>query len=124
VAVEHPAEAVGEPPKLLALVPLKDAALSVSAVWGKAFQSRGKSYGHVIDPRTGRPASNSVLAAVVLPSATETDAFSTALLTLGAKGHEHIGTLRPAIRTLVLSAAKKRAGWQVRARGIEINKAR
>ena len=40
----------------------------------------GKKFGHVIDPRTGRPVNNAVQAAVVLPSATETDALSTALL--------------------------------------------
>src|SRR5204862_4577473 len=61
-------------------VSLKDESLSVSALWGKSFQDSDKTYGHVLDPRSGRPASNAVLAAVVLPSPTETDALSTALL--------------------------------------------
>ncbi|HXT39657.1 MAG TPA: FAD:protein FMN transferase, partial [Candidatus Angelobacter sp.] len=60
---------------ILAIVPLKDEALSVSAVWGKAFEADGRVYGHVIDPRKGEPVEGAVLAAVVLPSATESDAL-------------------------------------------------
>ena len=40
---------------LLAVVSLRDEALSVSAVWGKSFQSAEKTFGHVMDPRTGEP---------------------------------------------------------------------
>ena len=88
-------------PALLATVPLRDEALSVSAVWGKFFETEGKAFGHILDPRTGQPASQALLAAVVLPSATETDALSTALLTRGPEGHEQIAGLRPGIRTLL-----------------------
>ena len=79
-----PSEPPATSPALLATVPLRDEAMSVSAVWGKSFQAEGKTFGHVLDPRTGQPVTGTVLAAVVLPSATETDALSTALLTLGA----------------------------------------
>ena len=85
------------------MIPLKNEALSVSAVWGKSFQAEGKTFGHVLDPRSGQPATGAVLAAVVLPSATETDALSTALLTLSDEGHEKIAKLRPGMRTLLLS---------------------
>src|SRR5439155_11231288 len=72
--------------KLLAVVPLRDEAMSVSAVWGKAFEANGRVYGHVLDPVEGEPVAGRVLAAVVLPSATETDALSTALLIDGTAG--------------------------------------
>ena len=81
---------------------LHDEAMSVSAVWGRSFQSGEQTFGHVIDPRTGQPVKAALLSAVVLPSATETDALSTALLTLGQGGHEIIRTLRPAMRSLVV----------------------
>ncbi len=83
-------------------VSIKDEAISVSAVWGRAFTSEGKLFGHVLDPRTGQPVANAVLAAVVLPSATETDALSTALLTLGREGQKRISEFRPGIRTLLV----------------------
>ena len=90
--------------------------MSVSAVWGKSFEAEGKVYGHVLDPRTGQPVRGAVLAAVVLPSATETDALSTALLTLGLPGHDHIADLRPGMRSLVVAEAAD--GYQTRANGI------
>lgn len=67
----------------LAVVPLRDESLSVSAEWGKAFEVGGTTYGHVLDPRLGRPVHGAVLAAVAGPSATESDALSTALLVEG-----------------------------------------
>jgi thiamine biosynthesis lipoprotein len=88
-------------PALLAVVGLRDEALSVSAVWGRAFRSGGQTFGHVIDPRTGQPTTGAMLAAVVLPSATESDALSTALLTSAPVGHDYIAALRPGMRTLV-----------------------
>src|SRR6266851_4117360 len=87
---------------LLAILPLHNEALSVSAVWGKSFQSGNKTYGHVLDPRTGEPASRALLAAVAHTSATETDALSTALLTVGSAGHDAIARLRPGMSTLVV----------------------
>jgi len=89
----------------LTTVALKDEALSVSAIWGRFFRLEGKMLGHIIDPRTGEPAQRAVLAAVALPSATESDALSTALLTAGPEGHDQIARLRPAIRTLVVAEA-------------------
>jgi len=87
---------------LLATVILRDEALSVSAVSEKFFRSEGKILSHSLDPSTGEPAAGAVLAVVVLPSATETDAFSTALLTRGAQGHKEISKLRPDMRTLLV----------------------
>ena len=123
VAIEYPAEDPTDAPLLLAVVELKDEALSVSAVWGKCFQHKGKTYGHILDPRTGKPASRAVLSAVVLPSATETDAFSTALLTLGLKAHDLISGLRPQMRTLVLEKVKTGRPLRFRAGGIAVRDA-
>ncbi len=83
---------------------LCDAALSVSAVTGRMFAVSDQKFGHVLDPRTGQPVSHAALAAVVAPLATETDALSTALLTLGATGQKLIAGLRPGLRTLVVDA--------------------
>jgi thiamine biosynthesis lipoprotein len=104
---------------LLATVPLKDQALSVSAVWGKSFEADGKVYGHELDPRTGWPADAAVLAAVATTSATESDALSTALITLGFAGHETISRLRPGMGTLVVARAA--GGLHIASRGIVVN---
>jgi thiamine biosynthesis lipoprotein len=111
------APAPDQPPRQMAVV-LRDNALSVSAVWGRFFEAGGKKFGHVIDPRTGWPVNNAVQAAVVLPSATETDALSTALLVMGLEGHEAISRLRPDMRTLVVAPAEQ--DFRVQARGIAV----
>jgi thiamine biosynthesis lipoprotein len=116
VAVERPGEEASSTP--LAKIPLEDEALSVSAVWGRSFESEGKAYGHVLDPRTGQPAANASLAAVVLPSATETDALSTALLTVGEGGHGAIAGLRAGMRTLLVMSSN--GGLRTEAKGIVV----
>ncbi len=115
---ETPAREPGqdEAPRPFATVALRDTSLSVSAIWGKFFHAQGKTFGHVIDPRSGKPAHNAVLSAVVLPSATETDALSTALLTLGPAGHDAIAELRPGMKTLVV--AESSGQFEARSRGI------
>lgn len=107
VALDQPPAALGAPSSTFSPVGLKDEAMSVSAIWGRSFEVEGKLFGHILDPRTGEPAENAVLAAVVLPSATETDALSTALLLLGSSGHGQIASLRPRMRTFVMLGAKE-----------------
>jgi thiamine biosynthesis lipoprotein len=103
VAIEGPPAAAGQERQTLATVQLRDESLSVSAIWGKFFTSGGQTFGHILNPQTGRPAHEAVLAAVVLPSATDTDALSTALLALGPGGHERLAALRPGMKTLLAS---------------------
>jgi len=105
---------------VLAVVPLKDEAMSVSAVHGRSFVVEGRTFGHVIDPRTGYPAQNALLAAVVLPSATETDALSTALLTLGAVGHDRVSGLRDGMRTLLAYRTDGANELRVESRGLNL----
>jgi thiamine biosynthesis lipoprotein len=100
IAIETP-PALRETHAPLGRIPLRDAALSVSAIWGKFFEWEGKMVGHVIDPRTGQPAANAVLAAVKCASATDTDALSTALLVRGPEGLKPIAGLRPGAQVWV-----------------------
>lgn len=99
----------------LPVVSLRDEAMSVSAVSARAFSAGGKCFGHVLDPRTGQPTEAALLSAVVLPSATETDALSTALLTLGQAGHNFISSLRHDMRTLLATPAAN--GFKLETRG-------
>ena len=102
VAVQRPFDAT--PGHHLTQFRLRDEALSVSAPHGKWFASEGRRYGHVIDPRSGVPVGRALLAALVTASATDSDALSTALLTLGAEGLPLIGSLLPDARALVAAA--------------------
>ena len=110
-----------ECPRSPVTIPLRDESLSVSAVAGKCFVADGRTLGHVLDPRTGEPASRALLAAVVLPSGTETDALSTALLVAGPDGHDAIAALRPGMRTLIVSSDGEN-GLLYATHGIELHR--
>ena len=108
------------PETVLAKVGLRDEALSVSAIWGRSFAAGGRTYGHVMDPRVGAPVESAVMAAVVAPSAADTDALSTALLVLGAAGQERLATQRPELRTWVVSPRTPAGQFPVHTRGIPL----
>ena len=65
------------------MLDLANEALSVSAIHGKTFTIDGRTYGHVIDPRTGIPVDRALAAAVVGQSASICEVLSTALLVIG-----------------------------------------
>lgn len=67
----------------IARVWLKDAALGTSGA-GEQFVLIGRQrYGHVLDPRTGRPAQGVLSASVISASAADADALSTAFFVAG-----------------------------------------
>jgi len=101
IAIQHPTE----PKEHLAEVMLKDASLSVSAVHGKTFRAAGKTFGHVIDPRSGLPVASNILAAVVTESATDADALSTAALIGGSSAFDAYARQWPAASFLVASTS-------------------
>lgn len=124
IAIDHPAgdnAAIRNTTAPLATVTLRDESLSVSAVWGKSFTAADKSYGHVIDARTGQPTEGALLAAVVLPSATESDALSTMLLTLGPSGLERVRRLREQMRALVMGTNGADKSLVIASHGFEMN---
>jgi thiamine biosynthesis lipoprotein len=102
MAIEHPNADVPEHERLVVVAKLRDESFSVSAGWGKAFEKDGVSYGHVLDPRSGRPAQNSLLAAVSLLGGTASDAWSTALLVSGESGTSALGQAVGCARSLLL----------------------
>ncbi|MFN0066352.1 MAG: FAD:protein FMN transferase [Limisphaerales bacterium] len=97
---------------------LRDESLSVSAVWGKGFTADGRFRGHVLDPRTGRPVEVALLAAIGLPSATDSDALSTALLVRGAELAEKLRAASPPVRCLVMETTSEAPGWRITTAGL------
>jgi FAD:protein FMN transferase len=69
----------------LARVWLRNAALGTSGAGEQFIVDNGTRYGHVIDPRTGWPASRLVSASVIASSAARADALSTAFLIGGVE---------------------------------------
>lgn len=89
IAAPPPESTGGVLPGRCGVVTLRHAALGVSAPHGRTvIGPEGRALGHVMDPHTGKPAATARLAAAVCGSAAAADAWSTALLVMGASGME------------------------------------
>jgi len=65
-------------------VPLTDGALATSGDYRRFFESGGKSYSHVLDPRSGYPVNNRVVSVSVLAgNCTLADGLATAIMVMG-----------------------------------------
>lgn len=64
---------------------VKDGAVGTSGAGHQFFEIDGTRYGHVLDPRTGWPASGTLSATVVTARAADADALSTAFLVGGVE---------------------------------------
>ena len=121
IAVAYPGADKAAKKEVLATIGIRDEALSVSAIWGRAFEAEGQLLGHVLDPRTGYPVTGAQLAAVVLPSAMETDALSTGMLVLGEAAQDRLSESRPGSRSLLLQTEGEASRFRVSSRGIPIS---
>lgn len=98
VNIKHP-EKTGS---YLGSVYLAHQALGTSAATYQHFELAGKRYGHVIDPRSGRPASGTLSASVIAPSAAEADAYSTAIFVGGVELGKKLLQYKLNYRSLIL----------------------
>lgn len=66
---------------------IKDRSISTSGDYEQFFSSDGKRYSHILDPKTGYPASSGLVSVTVAaPSGIEADALSTSAFILGKEG--------------------------------------
>ncbi|MBI4687415.1 MAG: FAD:protein FMN transferase [Nitrospirae bacterium] len=76
---------VKEEEDILAALYLKDTAISTSGDYQRFFIKDGKRYHHIINPKTGYPASGVISVSVIAPEGYTTDGFSTGVFVLGAE---------------------------------------
>jgi thiamine biosynthesis lipoprotein len=79
---------------------LADEAVATSGNYENYVEIDGAIYGHIIDPRAGRPVSHILSVTVVAPTALEADALSTGLFVLGPESGEKVLELLPEIGAL------------------------
>lgn len=85
IGVDKPIDGNLEPgDQLQAIIELKNKSVSTSGNYRKFYIENGVKYSHEIDPKTGRPARNTLLSAtVVAPDCITADALATAFMVLG-----------------------------------------
>jgi thiamine biosynthesis lipoprotein len=81
---------------------LVNQALGTSGSATQSFEHEGRHYGHLIDPRTGRPAQGVYTATVVAPTAAEADALSTAFYIMGPEKTGEYCATRPNVAAVLV----------------------
>ncbi len=103
IGIQHPRDPSG----IALRVPLSETAVSTSGDYERFFIQNGERIHHIIDPTTGRSATNSWSATVTGPNTMTTDALSTTIFILGAaKGLALIESL-DGIDAIIIDSAGK-----------------
>jgi thiamine biosynthesis lipoprotein len=98
IGILHP----WERQRRLARVWLRDRALGTSAATHQHLEYNGQKLGHILDPRTGWPASGVASASVLAPSAAEADALSTAFYVGGVEVSRRYCADHPGVAAILL----------------------
>jgi thiamine biosynthesis lipoprotein len=86
----------------LGTILLADRAIGTSGSNVQFYRYEGKLYGHILNPRTGRPAEELLSATVLAPTAAMADALSTAFFVLGVEKARAICDNCPLIGALLI----------------------
>jgi FAD:protein FMN transferase len=74
----------------ISTVVLRDTSLSTSGNYEKFFTLNGKTYCHIMDPRTGEPVQGTLQTTVITPNATDSDALSLVMFVMGPEKSEKL----------------------------------
>jgi thiamine biosynthesis lipoprotein len=96
VGLRHPIR----PQHHIAEFNLVDGAFSTSGSATQGFVHQGQRYGHILDPRTGRPALGMHSVSVVAPTGAEADALSTAFFVMGFEASAEYCRQNPGVGAL------------------------
>ena len=97
----------GGPRDVIAKMPIKDHAFSTAGDYERGFVLDGKRYHHIIDPRTGYPATASREVTVFAPNAFLADGLDDAIFILGPKKGLALCAQFPDTFALVVDAHNK-----------------
>ncbi len=100
VGIRHPKNKDGR----LAVLRLRDVAMSTSGGEEQFFELADKRYGHILDPRTGWPAEGVASVTVMAASAAVTDALATAFYVGGRELAERYCATHPQVLVLMLES--------------------
>lgn len=98
VRLRHPYD----PARFVAEVTLKDVSFSASGLGERYVEIDGKRYGHIFDPRTGFPVEGFASTVAIAPSATVSDALSTAFFVMGMENVIQYTRNHPDVRAILV----------------------
>ena len=77
-------------------------AISTSGKYEQFVAKDGRTYGHILDPRTGRPAEGLISVTVIASTALEADSWDTPLFVMGPAGARRQAKSRPEIAVVLV----------------------
>lgn len=86
----------------LGRVSLSGGAIATSGKYEQFVAQDGRTYGHILDPRTGRPAEGLIAVTVLAPSAMLADAWGTALFVLGLDEARRVAASDPGLDAILV----------------------
>jgi len=107
------------PERRLAEFHLRDRALATAGGATQFFEHEGQRFSHILDPRTGWPASEVLTATVLAPTAALADGLATAFFVMGAEATEEYCTGHPEIAAVLVCPAHQAPGFVVRPFGLK-----
>jgi thiamine biosynthesis lipoprotein len=93
-------------------VQLKSGALSTSGNYENFFEIDGQRYGHLLDPRTGRPIQAIAACTLTAPTCLESDAYATAACVLGVEKSKKEFGQKFGMRFVTLLGVVVKSNWQ------------
>ena len=90
-----------------ARVTLRDRAISTSGQYEQFVAANGRTYGHILDPRTGVPAQGLLSVTVIADSPFETDAWDTGLFVLGPEAAMEVARAHPELAVILVVPSEK-----------------
>jgi FAD:protein FMN transferase len=115
VGIPHP----WQPSRRIAEINLRNRAIGTSGSQFQSFRHKGKQYGHIIDPRTGRPAEGVLSATAVAPSAALADALSTAFYVMGVEKSLAYSQAHPDIAAVLLTHSGRGEDVEIHCCGLD-----
>ncbi|MEZ4650265.1 MAG: FAD:protein FMN transferase [Candidatus Eisenbacteria bacterium] len=91
---------------------LGEAAMATSGQYEQFVTQDGREFGHILDPRTGWPAEGLLSVTVLAPTATEADAWATALFVLGPARAREVAKQNPDLAVVLVEDARHAAAHE------------
>jgi len=91
IAIAQPVPGKLAPERIVTIENEKGVSVNTSGTYRRFFDADGKSYSHILDPRTGRPVTHNLVSATVFNTDPRVgDAWATAMLCMGKEEGERV----------------------------------
>ncbi len=114
IGLRHPLQ----PERRLAEFHLRNRALATAGGATQFFEHEGRQFSHILDPRTGWPATEVLTATVLAPTAALADGLATAFFVLGVEASEEYCSQHQEIAAVLVCPSETLPGFTVNAFGL------